>query len=71
MAEAFLSMYVFEAACTIQIRAQAGGELIPIDGGIIAGARQAAALVTQGLGSGIAWPALRRRLDRQLPGYDR
>jgi len=70
VAEAFLSMYVFEAACTIQVRAQAGGELIPIDKRIIAGARQAAAQVTQGLGSGIAWPALRRRLDRQLPGYD-
>ena len=31
MADAFLAMYVFEAACTIQVRAQSGGgELIPI-----------------------------------------
>jgi ribulose-5-phosphate 4-epimerase/fuculose-1-phosphate aldolase len=70
VAEAFLSMYTFEAACTIQVRAQAGGELVAIDPRIIAGARQAAAQVTKGLGAGLVWPALRRRLDRQLPGYD-
>ncbi len=68
--EAFLNMYVFEAACTVQVRAQAGGELITIDPRIVAGARQAAAQVTKGLGSGLTWPGLLRRLDRQMPGYD-
>lgn len=70
VAEAFLNMYVFESTCTIQVRAQAGGELIPVDARIVAGARQAAAQVTKGLGSNLTWPGLLRRLDRQLPGYD-
>ncbi len=46
--DAFLLMYTFEAACMIQVRAQAGGgELIPIDPRIIATAQQQAATVTQ------------------------
>lgn len=70
VAEAFLNMYVFETTCTVQVRAQAGGELIPVDSRIVAGARQAAAQVTKGLGSNLTWPGLLRRLDRHLPGYD-
>jgi ribulose-5-phosphate 4-epimerase/fuculose-1-phosphate aldolase len=70
VADAFLFMYVFESACTIQVRAQAGGgELVPVDPRIIAGARAAVAQVTRGAGGGIAWPALRRKLDRIDPGY--
>ena len=63
-------MYLFETTCTIQVRAQAGGELVPIDQRIIAGARQAAAQVTKGLGSGLTWPGLLRRLQRHSPGFD-
>jgi len=70
VADAFLSMYTFEAACTIQVRAQSGGELVPIDARIVASAAQAAAKVTQGLGSSLVWPGLVRRLQRQMPGYD-
>src|ERR1700691_4263691 len=45
--DAFLFMYTFESACMIQLRAQAGGgELIPIDPGIIATAKQQASTVT-------------------------
>ena len=29
-----------------------------------------AAQVTKGLGAGLVWPGLLRRLDRALPGYD-
>jgi ribulose-5-phosphate 4-epimerase/fuculose-1-phosphate aldolase len=66
VADAFLFMYVFESACTIQVRAQAGGgELVPVDPGIIAGARAAVAQVTRGAGGGIAWPGLLRKLDRR------
>jgi ribulose-5-phosphate 4-epimerase/fuculose-1-phosphate aldolase len=65
VADAFLFMYVFEAACTIQVRAQAGGgELVPVDPRIIAGARAAVAQVTRGAGGGIAWPGLLRKLER-------
>ncbi|ULQ47194.1 class II aldolase/adducin family protein [Flagellatimonas centrodinii] len=68
--DAFLFMYLFEAACTIQVRAQAGGgELIPIDPRIIAGAQQQAMQVTRGAGGGLAWPGLLRKLDRLDPGW--
>ncbi len=70
MADAFLAMYVFEAACTIQVRAQSGGgELIPIAAPILNGIRAAATQVTRGMGGALAWPGLLRRLDRVNPGY--
>ena len=70
IADAFLFMYVFEAACTIQVRAQAGGgELIPVDPRIIAGAKAAVKQVTRGAGGGLAWPGLLRKLDRLDTGY--
>ena len=65
IADAFQAMYIFEATCMIQIRAQAGGgELIPIPQAILDGARQQAKLVTRGLGGNLAWPGLLRKLDR-------
>ena len=70
IADAFLNMYVFEAACTIQVRAQSGGgELIAIDPRIIDGAQQQAKTVTKGLGGALAWPGLLRKLDRIDPSY--
>ena len=69
--DAFQLMYTFEAACTIQVRAQAGGgELIPIPQAIIDGAVEQSRQVTKGLGGRLAWPGLLRRLDRRFPGYD-
>jgi ribulose-5-phosphate 4-epimerase/fuculose-1-phosphate aldolase len=68
--DAFLFLYVFEAACTIQVRAQAGGgELVEIDPRIIAGATAQAKQVTRGVGGALAWPAMLRKLDRLDPGY--
>jgi ribulose-5-phosphate 4-epimerase/fuculose-1-phosphate aldolase len=65
VADAFLLMYVFEAACTIQVRAQAGGgELLPIDPKIIAGAMAMGRAATRGAGGALAWPGLLRKLDR-------
>jgi ribulose-5-phosphate 4-epimerase/fuculose-1-phosphate aldolase len=69
-AEAFLHMYLFEATCAIQLRAQSGGkELLRIDEAILRGIRAAAAQVTRGQGSALTWPGLLRRLDRLNPGY--
>jgi ribulose-5-phosphate 4-epimerase/fuculose-1-phosphate aldolase len=69
-ADAFVFMYIFEAACAIQVRAQAGGaELIPIDPRIIAGAQAQAKQVTRGAGGGLAWPGLLRMLDRRDRSY--
>jgi ribulose-5-phosphate 4-epimerase/fuculose-1-phosphate aldolase len=68
--DAFLFMYLFQSACMIQIKAQAGGgELVPIDARIIAGAQAQAKQVTKGAGGGLAWPGLLRKLDRIDPGF--
>lgn len=70
VADAFLFMYIFESACAIQVRALAGGgDLIPIDPRIIAGAQAQAKQVTRGAGGGLAWPGLLRMLDRKDPSY--
>jgi ribulose-5-phosphate 4-epimerase/fuculose-1-phosphate aldolase len=70
IADAFLLMYIFESACTIQLRAQAASsELIPIDQKIIAGAQMAAKQVTRQAGGALAWPALLRKLDRLDRSY--
>ena len=63
--DAFLSMYLFEAACMIQVRAQAGGgELVQIAKPILDGIQAQAMAVTKGLGGALAWPGLLRKLDR-------
>jgi ribulose-5-phosphate 4-epimerase/fuculose-1-phosphate aldolase len=67
--DAFLMMYLFEAACMIQVRAQAGGELVPIDPTIISRSAQAVRVVTRGAGSALAWPGLLRKLDRIDPSF--
>ena len=70
VAEAFVGMYFFEAACTIQVRAQAGAkELTRIGQGIVDGATAQMERVTHGAGAGLVWPALLRRLDRIDPSY--
>ncbi len=67
--DAFLSMYIFENTCRIQIDAQAGGELVQIDPRIMEGMAQVMKTATAGQGANIAWPALIRKLDRVDPGY--
>jgi len=70
VADAFLFMYVFEAACAIQIRAQGSTQgLLEIDPRIVAGAQAAAKQVTRGAGATLTWPGLLRKLDRTNPGY--
>jgi ribulose-5-phosphate 4-epimerase/fuculose-1-phosphate aldolase len=68
--DAFLFMYLFEAACTIQIRAQSGGgELISVDPRIVSGATAQAKQATHGAGGQLAWPGLLRKLDRMDSTY--
>jgi ribulose-5-phosphate 4-epimerase/fuculose-1-phosphate aldolase len=68
--DAFLLMYIFEATCAIQVRAQAGGsELIAVDPRIVAGAQAAGKQVLRGAGGGLAWPGLLRMLDRRDASY--
>ena len=70
VADAFLAMYLFEAACMIQVRAQAGGgALIHVNPKIVEGAQASAKVATRGAGGALAWPALLRKLDRIDPSF--
>jgi ribulose-5-phosphate 4-epimerase/fuculose-1-phosphate aldolase len=63
VADAFVAMYYLEASCAIQVRAQAGGELIPVPKEVL---DQAISRTRQGPR---VWPGLLRRLDRLDPSY--
>jgi len=69
IADAFLSMYIFESACQIQISAQAGGELIEVEPTIVRGAAQAMKVQTDSVGAAFVWPSLLRKLERIDPSY--
>lgn len=68
--DAFITMFGLIKACEIQLAAQSGGgELIPINQAILDGVSANIDAVTMGMGGNIAWPALLRKLDREMPGY--
>ena len=70
VADAFLSMFLLERACRIQILAQAGGgKLIPISKQVLKQvAAQESVVVTGGPGR-LVWPGLLRKLDRMNANY--
>lgn len=69
-AEAFLSMYLLERACRIQILAQSGGtELVMVPQQIVSGIAAQMSAVTVGQGADLTWPGLLRKLDRLDPSY--
>ena len=69
-AEAFLSMYILERACRIQILAQSGGAtLLPVSEPILENVATQLSAVTVGQGAQLAWPGLLRKLDRLDPSY--
>ena len=64
-AEAFLSMYILERACRIQILSQAGGgNLLPVSAEILRSVAAQMGAVTVGQGAQLTWPGLLRKLDR-------
>jgi len=70
VADAFLSMFLLQRACRIQIMAQSGGgDLVPIDPKIFAQIPAQEAVVTQGGGGRLVWPGLLRKLDRLNTNY--
>jgi len=70
IADAFLAMYLFESACTIQLRAQAASpELISIEPKVLEGAMMMARMATRGGMGALPWPALLRKLDRTDPSF--
>ena len=69
-AEAFLSMYILESACRIQILAQSGAaDLLTVPEPILASVASQLGAVTVGQGAQLAWPGLLRKLDRIDPSY--
>ncbi len=74
IADAFLSMYVFENTCRIQIDALAGQSgpqsLTPVQPQILNGVAHAMKVQTGGIGGAFVWPSLLRKLQRDNPGYD-
>ena len=70
VASAWLNMYTFENACRVQIDAQSGGgTLTTVDPSIMANMGAVMKTATAGLGAGIAWPALLRKLERLDSSY--
>jgi len=67
--DAFLAMYLFESTCRIQVDALAGGEVIHVNPAILQGMAEVMSTATVGLGAGLAWPALLRKVERMDPGY--
>jgi ribulose-5-phosphate 4-epimerase/fuculose-1-phosphate aldolase len=69
-ADAFMRMFYLERACSMQVRALAGGAAWnkPNQGVPEKTAQQGAMGFAMGMG-GLAWPALLRKLDRIDPGY--
>src|SRR5258705_1217997 len=70
VADAFLSMFLLERACKIQILAQSGGaKLVPVPDDILDRVPAQVAMVTHGGGGRLIWPGLLRKLDRMDAGY--
>jgi ribulose-5-phosphate 4-epimerase/fuculose-1-phosphate aldolase len=70
IADAFLSMYIFESTCRIQIDAQAGGaELTQVNPQIVQGVAEAMRVQTGGAGGAFVWPSLIRKLDKLDVSY--
>jgi ribulose-5-phosphate 4-epimerase/fuculose-1-phosphate aldolase len=70
VADAFLAMFNLQRACEIQVLAQSSGRpLVPVPAGIIDTMKAHARMVLRGLGGGLAWPGVLRRLDRLDPSY--
>ena len=70
-ADAFLRMYMLEAACMVQVRALAGArELSPVPQSVLDNIGEQVRQVTFGQFGMLAWPGLLRRLQRRNPGHD-
>ncbi|MCB2035955.1 MAG: class II aldolase/adducin family protein, partial [Ottowia sp.] len=73
VADAFLSMYVFESTCRIQVDALAGQQgmdgLTPVPQAIVDGTAESMRVQTGGMGGQFVWPTMLRQLDRRDPSY--
>lgn len=69
-ADAFMRMYYLEKACSMQVRALAGGmKPYGVNQGVAEKNADIAKAAFDGPLSALAWPAVLRKLDRTDPGY--
>lgn len=69
-ADAFLRMYYLERACTMQVRAMAGGaKLNKTHQGVEEKTAGQGRMGFEGIIGGLAWPGLLRMLDRRDPSF--
>jgi ribulose-5-phosphate 4-epimerase/fuculose-1-phosphate aldolase len=70
-AEAFVGIFFLERACAQQVNAlSAGRENVLIAPDEAQEETRNGPAKGLGMVSGLAWPGLKRKLDRHLPGYD-
>jgi ribulose-5-phosphate 4-epimerase/fuculose-1-phosphate aldolase len=68
--DAFMRMYYLERACTMQVRALAGGmKPYKVNQGVAEKTAEQGAAAFDGWMGALAWPALLRKLDRIDPSY--
>jgi len=67
--DTFLAMYIMEAACAIQLKAQNAQKLTLVPNEVLKTMREQAQAATKGLGGALAWPGLLRKLDRLDPSF--
>jgi ribulose-5-phosphate 4-epimerase/fuculose-1-phosphate aldolase len=69
-ADAFLRIYYLERACSMQVRALAGGvKWNAANQGVPEKTAMQGKMAFEGMIGGLAWPALLRKLDRMDPSY--
>jgi ribulose-5-phosphate 4-epimerase/fuculose-1-phosphate aldolase len=69
IAEAYVLMDTLDKACTIQLKAQAGGGALHRPSDEVCRRTQLALLGDGSPEGKVEWPALLRKLDQQSPGY--
>ena len=70
VADAFIMMYALETACQVQIMSQStGNELVQVPQPIVDGIKAQVEAVTKGMGGGLVWPGLLRKLERRDPSF--
>jgi len=71
VSDCFLMLYSLERACTMQVRAMAGGAKLhqPSEQSLQTTREQGQTLMAPGSLDALAWPALLRLLDRRFPGF--
>lgn len=68
-ATAYQGIYYLERACSMQVRAQAGGELVIPSEEVQALVHKQGAAIFDGSAGALAWPALLRKLDKMDASY--